>query len=156
MGGKEMAFVKSVENDAKYLAKGSCEINEITSDEAIKQISEGLSECSLEFIQEMYEKMFDTPNRIIDVELVEKHRCLCDKQLITSKFCPECGKEMALRRKRYLVETNPEIRNHPCVAVRSNEFRNPKKGEYFLSGCIPKAYKAYNDMSSKYWIAEIL
>lgn len=31
--------------------------------------------------------------------------------------------------------------------------RCPKKGEYFLSGAIPVAYKAPNDLSTEYFIA---
>ncbi len=31
--------------------------------------------------------------------------------------------------------------------------RNPKKGEYFLSGAIATAYLAPNDLSSSYYIA---
>lgn len=42
------------------------------------------------------------------------------------------------------------------VAIWSGEYRHPKKGEWFLSGAIPKAYEAYNDMSRKYRIAKIV
>lgn len=31
--------------------------------------------------------------------------------------------------------------------------RTPKKGEYFLSGAIPVAYYAPNDLTTEYWIA---
>ena len=32
----------------------------------------------------------------------------------------------------------------------TGENRNPKKGEYFLSGAIPEVYKAFNDMTTPY------
>lgn len=35
-------------------------------------------------------------------------------------------------------------------------FRCPKKGEYFVSGAKPQAYKATNDLSTKYLIVEKL
>ena len=38
--------------------------------------------------------------------------------------------------------------------VKTDEFRNPKKGEFFLSGAIIEAYQAPNDLSSPYWIAK--
>jgi hypothetical protein len=37
----------------------------------------------------------------------------------------------------------------------TGEYRYPKQGEYFLSGAIPAAYPAFQDVSSKYWIARI-
>jgi hypothetical protein len=33
-------------------------------------------------------------------------------------------------------------------------FRAPKKGEWFVSGAIPYAYRAINDLSTKFLIAE--
>jgi hypothetical protein len=35
----------------------------------------------------------------------------------------------------------------------SGEFREPKKGEWYLSGAIVEAYRSPNDLSTKYWIA---
>lgn len=40
--------------------------------------------------------------------------------------------------------------------IKNGEYRAPKKGEYYLGGAYPVAYKAPNDLSSKYWIAEEL
>lgn len=34
----------------------------------------------------------------------------------------------------------------------SNEFRAPKKGEFYLSGIIPEVYKAPNDLTQKFFI----
>ena len=44
----------------------------------------------------------------------------------------------------------------PKRYVCSEEFRAPKKGEYFLSGAIVTAYKCVRDMPEeyKYWIAK--
>jgi len=36
----------------------------------------------------------------------------------------------------------------------TGEYRKPKKREYFLSGSVIEAYKAPNDLSSQYHIAE--
>lgn len=35
-------------------------------------------------------------------------------------------------------------------------FRAPKKGEHFVSGAIPEAYRAYNDLTQEYLIVERL
>jgi hypothetical protein len=35
-------------------------------------------------------------------------------------------------------------------------FRAPKKGEYYVSGAIPAAYKAKNDLSTSFLIVEPL
>jgi hypothetical protein len=41
---------------------------------------------------------------------------------------------------------------NPQAFVKTDEFRNPKKGEYFLSGAIPTVYKAYDNLNQPYWI----
>lgn len=38
----------------------------------------------------------------------------------------------------------------------TGEFREPKKGEWFISGAIPEAYQAPNDLSTKYWIGTLV
>jgi hypothetical protein len=40
-------------------------------------------------------------------------------------------------------------------AVATGEFRPPRQGEWYLSGAIPAAYRAPNDLSTPYWIAEV-
>jgi hypothetical protein len=40
------------------------------------------------------------------------------------------------------------------MAMPTGEFREPKKGEWYLSGAIVEAYKARNDLTTKYWIAK--
>jgi len=41
-------------------------------------------------------------------------------------------------------------------AIKTGEYRAPKKGEWYLSGAIPEAWKAKNDLSSKYFILKIV
>ena len=41
-------------------------------------------------------------------------------------------------------------------AVRTGEFRNPKKGEWYISGAIVEAYKARNDLSSSFHIVKLV
>ena len=41
-------------------------------------------------------------------------------------------------------------------AVRTAQRRCPKKGEWYLSGAIPTAYKAPNDFSTEYLIAKLV
>lgn len=36
--------------------------------------------------------------------------------------------------------------------VKTGEFRPPKRGEFFLSGAVPTAYKAYQDLDVPYHI----
>jgi hypothetical protein len=48
-------------------------------------------------------------------------------------------------------EGDPTIR-----AISNGIKRNPKKGEWYLSGAIPCAYEARNDLTESYWIADIV
>ena len=41
-------------------------------------------------------------------------------------------------------------------AVLTGEFRSPKKGEWYLSGAIPTAYKAPNDLSTEFRICKLV
>jgi hypothetical protein len=41
-------------------------------------------------------------------------------------------------------------------AINTKVKRPPKKGEYYLSGANPIAYRAPNDLSTAYLIAEII
>ncbi len=89
--------------------------------------------------------------------------CHCGREHFQSswKFCPSCGaakKLQARDRKVYPVEgaMGRRMRDKPVlVAFRGSEFRPPKKGEYYLSGARPVAYKAPNDLSQAYRIAQI-
>ena len=40
--------------------------------------------------------------------------------------------------------------------VRTGEFREPKRGEWYLSGAIPAGYRATNDLSTKYHIVRLV
>jgi hypothetical protein len=42
------------------------------------------------------------------------------------------------------------------MAINSKQFRCPKKGEWYLSGALPKAYQSPNDLSTEYYIATIV
>jgi len=62
-----------------------------------------------------------------------------------------------------LLDYHPErkwatrgILNGSIMAINSREFRCPKKGEWYLSGAIPGAYKAPNDLGTEYWIATLV
>ena len=41
-------------------------------------------------------------------------------------------------------------------ATSRGEFRPPKKGEWYLSGAIPEAYVARNDLSTPYHIVQLV
>jgi hypothetical protein len=58
------------------------------------------------------------------------------------------------------------LKEYPLAGVRgygpygekgwkTGEFREPKKGEYYLSGTIPEIYQAPNDLTIKFWICKI-
>jgi hypothetical protein len=42
------------------------------------------------------------------------------------------------------------------MAINSKQFRCPKQGEWYLSGAIPAAYKAPNDLSQEFFIATLV
>lgn len=48
------------------------------------------------------------------------------------------------------------MRRCDIMAQWSGEYREPKKGEWYLSGAVVTAYKAPNDLSTKYFIATIV
>lgn len=41
------------------------------------------------------------------------------------------------------------------AAVRTGEFRAPRRGEWYLSGAIPEAWQAPNDLSQSYHIVRL-
>ena len=45
------------------------------------------------------------------------------------------------------------VRGKKEMYYATGEFRAPKAGEYYLSGAIIEAYRAKNDIATKYWIA---
>ena len=42
------------------------------------------------------------------------------------------------------------------MATPTGEFREPKKGEWFLSGAVIEAYQAESDATTKYYIARLV
>ena len=46
--------------------------------------------------------------------------------------------------------------NKEPVAVKTGDFREPKKCEWYLSGAIPEAYRAIGDMTGKYYILKLV
>ena len=51
-----------------------------------------------------------------------------------------------------LARARAERLQTPEYLERTGEFRAPKKGEYYLSGAIPQAYRALNDLTQVYHI----
>ena len=45
---------------------------------------------------------------------------------------------------------------HMLKAIRTGDFRAPLKGEWYLSGSVPAAYKAPNDFDIKFYIAKLV
>lgn len=45
---------------------------------------------------------------------------------------------------------------HEYAAVRTGERRAPRKGEWYVSGAIPEAYRAPNDLTIEHQIARIV
>ena len=39
-------------------------------------------------------------------------------------------------------------------AIKTGEFRPPKKGEYYISGAVPTVYRALADLDDSYHIAK--
>lgn len=77
--------------------------------------------------------------------------CNCHKTPINTKFCPDCGRRIPEPKKMYRAEGGGK-------AVKTSEFREPRKGEYYLSGCKgwEIAYKAPNDLGTRYRIMELV
>lgn len=48
-----------------------------------------------------------------------------------------------------------QYQNRHQVAVTTGEFRPPRKGEWYISGAIPEAYLAPNDLTQSFHIATI-
>lgn len=79
--------------------------------------------------------------------------CRCNHFVLTTPFCPHCGrKKPEGKQRRYRIDGRTMVK--PILAVRTNSFRCPMKGELYLSGAIPMAYIAFNNISSKFWIAK--
>jgi len=70
------------------------------------------------------------------------------------KFCPYCGGQFIVPPKRYRYERMAY--NDGSYAINTKQYRTPKKGEYYISGAVPMAYIAPNDLSQNFYIAEII
>jgi hypothetical protein len=46
--------------------------------------------------------------------------------------------------------------NQKIRGVWTGELRPPKKGEYYISGAIPQAYKAHGNLACSYHIAKLV
>jgi hypothetical protein len=46
-------------------------------------------------------------------------------------------------------EKLPMFQRHSIKAIKINEFRAPKAGEWYISGAIPEAYVAHSDYDPK-------
>ena len=51
---------------------------------------------------------------------------------------------------------HPKTEGVSIKAILTNQFREPMKGEWYLSGAIPEAYRAINDLSTKYRILKLV
>lgn len=58
-----------------------------------------------------------------------------------------------MKMKTYPVAEEYRYTRYAKKTFTKGEYREPKKGEWFLSGAIAEAYKAPNDLSQKYYIA---
>lgn len=58
--------------------------------------------------------------------------------------------------KKYYMLGDNMFAQRRLRAVHTGDFRPPKAGEYYLSGAIPEAYRAPNDLTSAYWIMKLV
>lgn len=56
--------------------------------------------------------------------------------------------------KHFPLADPPRFGEKFTHAVATGDFRRPRKGEWYISGAIPAAYRAPNDLSTPYHIAE--
>lgn len=52
--------------------------------------------------------------------------------------------------------TRQALGNGLIMAVLTGEKRQPLQGEWFLSGAIPEAYRAFNDLAEEYLIVRLV
>lgn len=87
----------------------------------------------------------------------------CCKTVLQSnwKYCPHCADANPhfadiKKQKYYPYEGRNMFDNSRKVAVKTDEFRPPRKGEYYLSGAGPIAYLAYHDLSDSFRIMRLI
>ena len=71
----------------------------------------------------------------------------------TRKECEVLGLDPETERAIWKVESR---KGQYARAVRTGSKRPPHKGEWFLSGAIPRAYRAPNDFSVAYHILRLV
>jgi hypothetical protein len=64
--------------------------------------------------------------------------------------------EAAHHKFRTPHETRNEGPGRSLKAMKTGEFRQPRAGEWFLSGAIPQGYRAINDMAGEYHILRLV
>ena len=69
----------------------------------------------------------------------------------------DCEKLGVKRPKNLMGVFSPPERDGFLIrAKQTGEYREPRRNEYYLSGAQPRAYRAPNDLSSKYHIMELV
>jgi hypothetical protein len=69
----------------------------------------------------------------------------------------ECDRLGVLRKNNMVHSWAPPERDGEFVkAKRTEEFRAPRQGEWYLSGAIPLAYRAPSNLRSKYRIMKLV
>ena len=72
----------------------------------------------------------------------------CSTELVKdAKFCHKCGTARGIPLQLFRGEG---MMGYGKRYVKTGEVRCPKKGELYLSGALPTAYKAPNDLSTKF------
>ena len=69
----------------------------------------------------------------------------------------ECDRLGVLRKDQLVTSWSPPQCDGEFVAAkRTHEFRAPRKGEWYLSGATPLAFRAHNDLSTEYRIMRLV
>lgn len=74
--------------------------------------------------------------------------------LLGDSLTLEEARSLGIEKHRLNFSTNISPRD--VEAVRTGEFREPKAGEWYLSGAIPTAYRARGDCGDKFHIMRIV
>jgi len=90
------------------------------------------------------------------MSIFDMYKCKCNGRIVTTNYCPNCGAKSPSKTEAFNYEGMNRIGEAGSFAAKTNEFRAPKKGEYYLSGAVPFAYKAPNDLSDKFRIMKIV
>lgn len=79
------------------------------------------------------------------------------KQQLLAKLYPIGDTPCRADIKRFeLKKVGGVYQRHDLRGKPTGEFRCPRKGEWYLSGAIPLAYLAPNDLSTPYYIARLV